>query len=395
MDRFSTTLSTLPPLDLHSIRADSQRLRKAQACLDHLTSSGRWMHDAGVADVTTLETNDAVWKWRVPEAGECRLYDDLRTTEAARKLLAGHHIMIIGDLHARLHYAALVFLLNGTATPDDVAFGFPQHKGSCWNPDSARRGGYGFGGWDHIPKRSPCHLRWYGSNAGTLHNLTMRHPPGSKAWWGRGTSRDVMTLLLRDKVISTTYRSPPPVAASGIEGAIVTYVWKGVVRTSGSYKQQHARHLAQVAAKVGTPPTMILAAMGTYDSQWQTVGEVSGRLSGLFEGFALRWPASEPRAPLLVFSGSSSCASGKKYSVYMGKETRHNHFHNMPNASSLIPYARQAATNRSVLYIDTNGVQLTVPPLRSSPCHYDLPIGVMSEALVQITLGALASSVRG
>ena len=29
MDRFSTTLSTLPPLDLHSIRADSQRLRKA------------------------------------------------------------------------------------------------------------------------------------------------------------------------------------------------------------------------------------------------------------------------------------------------------------------------------------------------------------------------------
>ena len=133
MDRFSTTLSTLPPLDLHSIRADSQRLRKAQACLDHLTSSGRWMHDAGVADVTTLETNDAMWKWRVPEAGECRLYDDLRTTEAARKLLAGHHIMIIGDLHARLHYAALVFLLNGTATPDDVAFGFPQHKGSCWN----------------------------------------------------------------------------------------------------------------------------------------------------------------------------------------------------------------------------------------------------------------------
>ena len=57
-----------------------------------------------------------------------------------------------------------------------------------------------------------------------LHNLTMTHPPGSKAWWGRGTSRDVMTLLLRDKVISTTYRSPPPVAASGIEGAIVTYV---------------------------------------------------------------------------------------------------------------------------------------------------------------------------
>ena len=29
--------------------------------------------------------------------------------EAARKLLAGHHIMIIGDLHAPLHYAALVF----------------------------------------------------------------------------------------------------------------------------------------------------------------------------------------------------------------------------------------------------------------------------------------------
>ena len=130
------------------------------------------------------------------------------------------------------------------------------------------------------------------------------------------------------------------------------------MRTSGSYKQQHARHLAQVAAKVGTAHDDT-AAMGTYDSQWQTVGEVSGRLSGLFEGFALRWPASEPRAPLLVFSGSSSCASGKKYSVYMGKETRHNHFHNMPNASSLIPYARRRHKSFGAVYIDTNGVQLT------------------------------------
>ena len=68
------------------------------------------------------------------------------------------------------------------------------------------------------------------------HNLTMNHAAGSKAWWGRGTSRDVMTLLLRDKVIHTSYRAPP--LDDGRRGAIVTYVWKGVVRTSGSYKQQ-------------------------------------------------------------------------------------------------------------------------------------------------------------
>ena len=44
--------------------------------------------------------------------------------------------------------------------------------------------------------------------------------------------------------------------------------------------------------------------------------------------------------------------------------------------------------------VDTSSVMLTVPPLRSSPCHYDLPIGIMAEALVLITLSALASSTR-
>lgn len=57
----------------------------------------------------------------------------------------------------------------------------------------------------------------------------------------------------------------------------------------------------------------------------------------------------------------------------------------------LIPHARAAAANHSVLYVDTSGPQMSVPPLRSSPCHYDLPIGKVAEALVQIVLGGLRS----
>ena len=325
---------------LSPLTAGTSDFHLAQSCLTQL-SAGSWSAAAG-AD----PERDESWTWTAPTSGSCQLRDSLKSAVSARKLLSGQHVLIIGDLHARLVFSSLVYLLNQTASPDDVEMGMPQHKGSCWSPDGIKRGGYSFSGWDHIKKSSPCHLRWYGSKAGTLFNLTMNHAPGSKAWWGRGTSRDVMTLLLRDKVISTTFRAPPVGSAAG---AIVTYVWKGVVRTSGSYKSQHARHLAQVAAKVGTPPTLILAAMGTYDSQWQTVGEVSIRLSGLFEGFAQRWPKSEARAPLLVYSGPSSCAPNKKYSVYVGKETRNNHFHNMANASALVPFARRAAANNSVL----------------------------------------------
>jgi hypothetical protein len=371
---------------LHHMRAN-EHFQRTQRCLDHLTAAGGWvLHDAQIKDAADLENNDQRWAWQVPAINSCRL--TIKDTIAARALLSGQHILCVGDLHARLYFASLVYLLNGTRAPEEVAPGFPQHKSECWSPDGTKRGGYSFAGWDHIRKSSPCHLRFYGTKTGTLHNLTMNHPAGSKAWWGRGTSRDVMTLLLRDKLIWTTFRVPGTTEAEGIT---ISYLWKGVVRTSGSYKAQHARHLAQVAAKVGTPPTILLAAMGAYDSQWQSVEEVSKRLSGLFEGIAQKWPADEAGAPLVMFSGPSSCARGKKFSVYMGKETRHNHFHNMANASSLIPYARQAATNHSVLYIDTSKVQMEVPPLRSSPCHYDLPIGRMVEVLVQVVLSALAS----
>ena len=360
-----------------------------QACFDHLALAGTWTHS------DKEPQDDASWVWTVPTSPDahCKLRPELRTADAARTLLAGEHLIIMGDLHARQYFAALVYLLNATAGPEDVAKGFPQHKGRCWSPDGMKRGGYSFGGWDHIRKASPCFHRWYGTKCGTLDNLTLHHPPGSKAWWGRGTSRDVMTMLLREKVISTTWQAPAPAGAGGRPGPILSYIWKGVVRTSGSYRTQHARHVAHVTAKVGVPPTILLISMGTYDSQWQSVREVSGRLGGLFEGLAARFrTAGNPKPPHLIYSAPTSCPRDRKYSVYMGKDTRHNHFHSMANASALVPYARVAARNNSVLFVDTSGVQGRAPPLRSSPCHYDLPIGMVTEALVQVTLNALAAA---
>ena len=357
-------------VDLHSLRAEPSKLHVAQSCLDHLSSSGGWEGET----------------WTAPTAlgNGC----DLRAhigTEQARSLLAGHHVMVVGDLAARLWYAALLYLLNGTHAPEEVAVGYPQHIGSCWSPDSMRRGGYEFAGWGHIKKGSPCFLRWYGPNAGTLYNLTLKHPAGSKAWWGRGTSRDVMTLLLREKLFYSTWHG---------HATTVSYLWKGVIRTSGSYKSQHARHVATVASRIGRAPTLIVVAMGAYDSQWQNVAEVSKRLAGLFEGLVDRWPAREPSSPLLLYNGPSSCAPGKRYSVVMGQKTRHNTFHSMPNASALIPHARTAAANHSVLYLDTSGPQMSVPELRNSPCHYDLPIGRTAEALVQIALRGVAATAK-
>jgi len=371
---------------------DPQRIRRApsaaQHCLDHLSSRGHWAHDPLISDASLLERNDDLWQWTAPVQGECGLRTPFNS-DSARTLLKGQHVVVIGDLAARLWYAALLYLINGTAQPSEVADGFPMHKqradAPCaWNPDSMRRGGYDFGGWAHFHKSSPCFRRWYGWRFGTLLDkpLTLNHTPGSKAWWGRGTTRDVMTMLLRESLLWGTWLEPT-------HDVRLTYLWKGVIRTSGSYKAQHARHLAQVAAKAGRPPTIIVAAMGTYDSQWQDAQEVTTRLSGLFRGLADRWPAGEAGAPLLIANGPSSCAAGKKYSVYMGRGTRHGTFRNLDNASALIPGAREAARNHSVLYVDTSPMQMSAPPLRTSPCHYDLPLGVVAESLVQVTLNGL------
>jgi hypothetical protein len=129
--------------------------------------------------------------------------------------------------------------------------------------------------------------------------------------------------------------------------------------------------------------------MGAYDSQWQTEGEVSKRLAGLFQGLTERWPVAAAASPLLLTNGPSSCSPNKQYSYYMGRGTRHGTFRNMDNASALIPGARQAATNHSVLFVDTSAAQMSVPPSRSSPCMYDLPRGAVADSLVQITLNAL------
>ena len=87
-----------------------------------------------------------------------------------------------------------------------------------WPTSYMRRGGYDFGGWAHFKKGSHCFLKWYGWRAGTLYNLTLNHTPGSKAWWGRGTTRDVMTMLLREKLLFATWTEPQ-------SRATISYLW--------------------------------------------------------------------------------------------------------------------------------------------------------------------------
>jgi len=375
-------------MNRHSLLPSERTTRSIQRCLDLFTSHGHWEHDA-TTNAELLESRDELWHWSIDAATDCQ-WSDLRTGDA-RRLLTGQHVFFLGDLAARLLFSALIYLVNGTKAPSEVADGYPLHKARVgdhcsWNPNprSVARGGYDFGGWAHFKKSSPCFLRWYGWRAGTLFNLTLNHPPKSKAWWGRGTTRDVMTLLLREKLLYTSWKDEE-------HGITLSYLWKGVIRTSGSYKAQHARHIAQVASRVGSRPTLIIAAMGAYDSQWQNVVEVSRRLSGLFEGMRSRWPVTDPTSPVVISVGPSSCSADGKYSNYMGKGTHHNTFKKLDNSSALAPFARQAALNNSgVLFIDTRKVQMSVPPLRTSPCHYDLPLGSAAETLIQIVLNALS-----
>lgn len=90
-----------------------------------------------------------------------------------------------------------------------------------------------------------------------------------------------------------------------------------------------------------------------------------------------------------LFLGPSSCLPGRPYSTYMGRRTRHNIFKQLDNASALAPVARAAAANQSVLFLDTRPSKTAFVPTRVTPCHYDLPLGPMADALVQIALNSL------
>lgn len=124
--------------------------------------------------------------------------------------------------------------------------------------------------------------------------------------------------------------------------------------------------------------------MYVFDAQWQGEQEVSLRMAGLYRGLNTRWPDT-----IKLALGPSSCQPRRPFSVYMGRSTRHNVFRNMENATALAPLARVAAENQSVLFLDTRASKLSFTPTRLTPCHYDLPLGPMAEALVQVALNGL------
>ena len=109
-------------------------------------------------------------------------------------------------------------------------------------------------------------------------------------------------------------------------------------------------------------------------------------MRGLYGGWNERYGAAVPKLAL----GPSSCQPGRPYSTYMSKTSHHNMFHNMENATSLRPEARLAAENQSVLFLDTLPSKIAFTPTARTPCHYDLPLGAMSEAYVQMLLNTLS-----
>lgn len=351
-----TSTTSMPSADDRAAVAAKQR------CLDQF-SSGLW---------TSNE------KWQPSVSTGCN-WKEYGTTDA-RAALRNQHIMVVGDLHARLFWSAMVFLVNGTVSPEEVAPGIMRHRwdegSACaWKPEKQSGKWYDWAGWGEFAKKHPCHITAYGWP--NLYNVTLAKTSG---WWGKGEPRDVMTMLLKE---SPRYNSFVH------ETTTISYVWRSVIRTSGSYARQHVRVMDKVASLIGRgPPTIVVSGMYAFDSQWQQASEVGRRMRGLYSGW------NEHFGQLLKFVvGPSSCQPGRPYSTYMGKGSHHNIFHNMPNATALRPEARDAAENQSVLFLDTLPSKAAFTPTRRTPCHYDLPFGAMSEAYVQMVLNALNSGL--
>ena len=272
-----------------------------QRCLDLFSRDGEWAGDVWAA------RSDHECRWRPVSTGW------------AQSALRGQHIMIVGDLHARLFYSALIYLLNGTASPDEVAEGYMRHKWSAespcaWRADRQASKWYDWAGWGEFPKTHSCHVTAYGWP--NLHNVTL---PRATSWWGNGDARDVQTMLQKESLRFSSFTRG---------STTVSYVWRSQIRTvghslTGAYRQQHARVMDKVAKEVGRgPPTLVVAAMYAFDAQWQGAEEVEIRQRGLYYGIKERWPAT----PVLAL-GPSSCQPARPYSVYMGSKSRHNIFH--------------------------------------------------------------------
>ena len=114
-----------------------------QSCLDVYSTAGEWKNGEA---------------WTVPSAGAgCPAWRQF-TSAQAQTALRGQHLMVVGDLHARLFYSALIYLVNGTATPNDVAPGYMRHKwevGSpcAWNAGKQAKGWYDWAGWGEVAAR--------------------------------------------------------------------------------------------------------------------------------------------------------------------------------------------------------------------------------------------------
>ena len=100
-------------------------LARLQACSDALTNDGSWVR----SNLTSHVERDEAWVWSsslAPTPGQdrsaaCRL---ARIT-TLRRGLKGRWLLFVGDSRARMVYAALLHLLNGS---QPLQLGWPTHQ---------------------------------------------------------------------------------------------------------------------------------------------------------------------------------------------------------------------------------------------------------------------------
>ena len=347
------------------------------ACLDELSSDGRWM-------ISSSALYGDGWEYRNPDRNsQCQVWS---TSDGFER----RWLLVIGDSRARMLYSALLTLLNHTLP----AVGWPTHR--AMGPV-----GKDFGCTPHSP-RTPNRSEYWGYYDPRCQER-FKGPcfDDHRGRTTRGCSLDYVTTA----------------------HTRLTFLWHSFI-DKGTLSAT-AERVQRLMTAAGRAPDLLVASIGTWDMILtresedcccERIGWAMGTLNKAIDSAVLPGSAGSAPAPLRVLYGFFNCPTCKEQGTdpsggaaavsvvglaQAGEGSAASGCGNWPAARNMqvlslktMACARETARAQGFAYFDVGRSIRLAPPLLVSPCGSLHGFGLHAEVEAAMLLGALGASWR-